>query len=151
MKRSQPKLLIPFRFGRNARNVSYQLKKRNKTKQVSPRLKSRVDPEIPVKFQPEHSGRNPGVPFRVKAIESLFVSVSVSPFWSCFSLLGFFLLFLFSPSLFVSVSVSFVFGWLGDLLFRRQQTFLCWSPGRKPRNLSSFILCSHGFFLSLCS
>ena len=74
------KLLIPFRFGRNARNVSYQLKKRNKTEQVSPRLKSRVDPEIPVKFRPERSGRNPGVPVRVKAIESLFVSVSVSQF-----------------------------------------------------------------------
>ncbi|KAJ6856338.1 hypothetical protein NC651_038063 [Populus alba x Populus x berolinensis] len=55
----EPKLLIPFRFGRNARNVSYQLKKRNKTEQVSPRLKSRVDPEIPVKFRPERSGRNP--------------------------------------------------------------------------------------------
>ena len=69
-----------FRFGRNARNVSYQLKKRNKTEQVSPRLKSRVDPEIPVKFRPELSGRNTGIPFRVKAIESLFVSVSVSRF-----------------------------------------------------------------------
>ena len=68
MKR--PELLIPFRFGRNARNISYQLKKRNKTEQVSPRLKSRADPEISGKFRPERSGRNAGVPFRVKAIES---------------------------------------------------------------------------------
>jgi hypothetical protein len=62
--------IIPFRFGRNVRNVSYQLKKRNKTEQVLPRLKSRADPEIPVKFRPERSGRIPCVPFRVKATES---------------------------------------------------------------------------------
>ena len=35
----------------------------------------------------------------------------------------------------MSVSISSVFGWFGGLLLRGQQTFLCWSPGRKPRNL----------------
>lgn len=54
-------------------------------------------------------------------------------FWSCFSFIDFFSLILFSLSM--SVSISSVFGWFGGLLLRGQQTFLCWSPGRKPRNL----------------
>ncbi|KAJ6859162.1 hypothetical protein NC652_041452 [Populus alba x Populus x berolinensis] len=35
--------------------------------QVSSRVKSRSDPEIPGKFRPERSGRNQCVPFRVNA------------------------------------------------------------------------------------
>ncbi|KAJ6972333.1 hypothetical protein NC653_032801 [Populus alba x Populus x berolinensis] len=38
--------------------------------QVSSRVKSRSDPEIPGKFRPERSGRNQCVPFRVKATKS---------------------------------------------------------------------------------
>jgi len=41
------KLSIPFRFGRNAWNISYQFKKQNKTEQFSPRLKSRPNPDFP--------------------------------------------------------------------------------------------------------
>ena len=47
------KLSIPFRFVWNNRNISYQFKKRSKTKQFSSHFKSRPVPDFPDKFWPE--------------------------------------------------------------------------------------------------
>jgi len=65
------KLSILFRFVWNDRNISYQFKKRNKTKQFSSHFKSRSVPDFSAKFRPECSNFIPHVPFRSwKAIES---------------------------------------------------------------------------------
>jgi len=65
------RLSIPFRFIRNNRNISYQFKKRSKTKQFSSHFKSRSVPDFPDKFRPECFSFISHVSFRAwKAIES---------------------------------------------------------------------------------
>jgi hypothetical protein len=57
------RLSIPFRFTRNSRNIPYQFKKRNKTKQFLSHFKSRSVPDFSAKFWPECSGFILYVPF----------------------------------------------------------------------------------------
>jgi hypothetical protein len=58
------RLLIPFCFVWNGRNVPYQFKKRNKTEQILSYFKSRSVPDFSAKFHQERSGFIPHIPFR---------------------------------------------------------------------------------------
>jgi hypothetical protein len=76
-----PRLSIPFRSIRNGRNIPYQFKKRNKTKQISSHFKSRSVPDFSAKFRPERSGSIPHVPFRSwKAIELNWIKLNLIQF-----------------------------------------------------------------------